>query len=74
MDHVEVGGAVEDGTDRRVEPGRRVTAVAVRRRARATVGTSRPGTVESPLANVVTSWPRASSSSTSAATIRSVPP
>jgi hypothetical protein len=42
--------------------------------ATGTVGTSRPGTIESPEAKVVTSWPRWCSSATRAPTTRSVPP
>ena len=44
------------------------------RRASSTVGTSRHGTSESPLAKTVTSWPRRTSSVVSSWTTRSVPP
>ena len=44
------------------------------RRARGTVTTCAPGTSESPLAKVVTWWPRRTSSTTSSWTTRSVPP
>ena len=44
------------------------------RSACGTVAMSEPGTSESPLANVVTSWPRSVSSVASAWTMRSVPP
>ena len=44
------------------------------RSASGTVATRVPGTSESPDANVVTSWPRATSSLMSSNTTRSVPP
>ena len=68
-------GAFQDHPDRRLEVRRRVVGEAGRpERLAARSTTCSPGIRESPLANVVTWWPRRSSSWTSSATIRSVPP
>ena len=66
--------AVEDLQHRREDVAAESPPKPAAGAPRGTVGTSAPGTSESPDANVVTSWPRRSSSLTSSKTTRSVPP
>ena len=75
VDDVEVGGAFGDRFQRKGAGGARVCALATesqRPRPHRMELSLRSG--KSPLANSVTSWPSSTSSSTSQATTRSVPP
>ena len=74
MDEVELVDPREDLVHGEVEPRQGVAGVARGPQRFRDRGMSRPGRSESPVAKVVTSWPRRSSSTTSPWTIRSVPP